>query len=275
VNEASKRLAGGVLLLAAAACGDKTVVAKVGAESLRQDDLRVFRARQNRAIPETDSLEALVSRAVFAEGAVRAKLLDDPTIQAQIAESKREILAQAIIDRELAKASDDVALRAYYEQHKGELAVRRVHVAQIFARSDGSAPELKAAARNKATAAFSQVKSGEPFAKVASAMSDDTASGSHGGELAPIDEGQVDAAFFRTAFALKKGEVSPPFETPFGYHVLMAIDEPAVVAPTFDQAKSRVAVEARRQAEAVLTLRLKADISIRKYPERLSGKGER
>ena len=51
-------------------------------------------------------------------------------------------------------------------------------------------------------------------------------SGQKGGDLGPLQEGQVDAIFFNAAFALRRGEVSKRIPASSGYHVVQSLDEP-------------------------------------------------
>jgi peptidyl-prolyl cis-trans isomerase C len=93
---------------------------------------------------------------------------------------------------------------------------------------------------------------------------------SRGGDLGPILEGQVDPVFFAEAAALKGGQISKPFQTTFGFHVVKALEEPAVVTPGFDDVRGVLAAEARTTAERALLERLRGQISVELHPERLS-----
>jgi parvulin-like peptidyl-prolyl isomerase len=94
-------------------------------------------------------------------------------------------------------------------------------------------------------------------------------SGEKGGDLGVVEEGQVDATFFKEAAALKRGEVSRPFETSYGLHLVQAVEDVQVVTPGFEEVKGRLAAEARREAEARLLAELRESIRVETYPERL------
>ena len=71
---------------------------------------------------------------------------------------------------------------------------------------------------------------GENFGSVAKQFSDDKSSSSRNGELKPFSSGQINSVVFEnTAFSLtKKGAISEPIETQFGWHILQLIDRQAV-----------------------------------------------
>jgi len=75
-----------------------------------------------------------------------------------------------------------------------------------------------------AEALRSEVTGGAKFADVARRESADSASAAHGGSLGWITKGQFVQEFDQAAFALKKGEVSQPVLTRFGYHLIRVDD---------------------------------------------------
>jgi parvulin-like peptidyl-prolyl isomerase/nicotinamidase-related amidase len=69
-----------------------------------------------------------------------------------------------------------------------------------------------------------RAKGGEDFAKLAREISEDKASAVQGGDLGFVGPGELVAPFEQAAFALKKGEISAPVRTPFGYHAIRVLD---------------------------------------------------
>jgi hypothetical protein len=77
-----------------------------------------------------------------------------------------------------------------------------------------------------AQAAIDRINGGETFAAVAAAVSTDTGSASQGGLLMCQDGSQwsqLDATFRAGAEAVPVGQISPPVQTQFGYHVIEAL----------------------------------------------------
>jgi peptidyl-prolyl cis-trans isomerase C len=213
-----------------------------------------------------------VDRALLAEGARRAELLKDPEVVARVENARREVLANAYVDKVTSQAVTDQALRQRYEAQRETLARRQVHVAHIVVRL---APGADARARTEAQARinniYARVTGGEDFAAVAREASEDAATGARGGDLGPLREGQVDPRFFAAVAELRVGAVSQPFETAYGLHVARALEAPQTVVPAFEEVRGQLAAQARHEAAEALMKQLREDISVKRYPERVSG----
>lgn len=256
----------------ALACNRGDLLAEVGRNDLVRGDFKAFTHARSRAAAasEPEALAGLVDRALLAEGARRAGIQDDPVVQARLRAAEREILAGVFLEKELRPSTDEAPLRQRYEAAKETLKRRQVHVAQIVLRVSSSAgSDAKSAAQSKAADLFSKLRDGADFEKLAAASSEDSATAARGGDLGILIEGSVDQGFFEAAAALKKGEISKPFETPFGVHIVRAIEDPQSVAPSFEEVRGKLAAEARLEAERKLLERLRAEVKVKTYPERL------
>jgi peptidyl-prolyl cis-trans isomerase SurA len=69
-----------------------------------------------------------------------------------------------------------------------------------------------------------RVKSGEDFGFLAKTYSEDPGSAPEGGDLGFFDRTMMAKEFTAYAFKLKPGEISPVFETDFGFHILQVIE---------------------------------------------------
>ena len=69
-----------------------------------------------------------------------------------------------------------------------------------------------------------RIKSGEDFAFLAKTYSEDPGSASEGGDYGFIDRTRMVKEFTAWAFKLKAGEMSPVFETEYGYHIVQVIE---------------------------------------------------
>ena len=67
---------------------------------------------------------------------------------------------------------------------------------------------------------YARLSEGEPFDELARRYSDDPASGSLGGELGWVQPGQMVPEFEQQMNRLGVGEVSAPFESRFGWHIV-------------------------------------------------------
>jgi parvulin-like peptidyl-prolyl isomerase len=92
---------------------------------------------------------------------------------------------------------------------------------------------------------YAQLKSGANFAKLAKKYSKDPGSAANGGKLT-ITKGQTVPAFDKTAFGLKKGQLSTPIHTQYGYHIIEALSNVKAAQTT---ALSKVESSIRQQLE--------------------------
>lgn len=78
--------------------------------------------------------------------------------------------------------------------------------------------------RDKAEALRLRIKGGEDFGTLARLYSQDLGSAREGGDLGFADRSAYVKEFAAMAFKLKKGELSPVFETEYGFHVLQVME---------------------------------------------------
>ena len=175
----------------------------------------------------TQFVNSIVQMLVLAQEARKQKLDQDAQIQILLRFQADTVLATSMA-AQLNKSSkpDEAQLRQYYDAHKADF--QEAKASHILVRFQGSqAPArpgekdlTEAEALAKIQALRQRIEGGEEFAKVATAESDDSASGAKGGDLGSIAHGKTVPAFEQAAFALKPGELSQPVKTQYGYHLI-------------------------------------------------------
>jgi peptidyl-prolyl cis-trans isomerase SurA len=97
----------------------------------------------------------------------------------------------------------------------------QVHVRHILIKTN----ELNddATVRGKLTALRDRVMRGEDFAALAETNSEDPGSASQGGDLGWNGPNSFDPLFERVVDGLKDGEISEPFKTQFGWHIVQVL----------------------------------------------------
>ncbi|MFC3678798.1 peptidylprolyl isomerase [Bacterioplanoides pacificum] len=82
--------------------------------------------------------------------------------------------------------------------------------------------ELRDAARSKELIdqLYQRLQAGEDFAELAREFSDDPGSAASGGDLGWVSPGDMVPAFDKTMAAAQPGQLSQPFESRFGWHIL-------------------------------------------------------
>ncbi|HLC19072.1 MAG TPA: SurA N-terminal domain-containing protein [Thermodesulfobacteriota bacterium] len=142
----------------------------------------------------------------------------------------------------------DTEIKGYYEANPGQfMKPAEVKASHILMRPEGEGEGPKEDARKRAEGLIERIKGGEDFAKLAREFSKDPGSASRGGDLGWFQAGVMVKSFEDAAFSLKKGEVSAPVETPFGWHVIKVEDrkepEARPLLDVRDFIEKRLAVE--------------------------------
>jgi peptidyl-prolyl cis-trans isomerase D len=147
--------------------------------------------------------------------------------QPQFSQAERRKLQYVVVNpKRLPVAVSDAEIAAYYQEHASEFdEPKRLRVAHVLVRVPPvGGSDAENAARAKVEDVIKRAKGGEDFAKLAREISEDKATAPQGGDLGFVGPGELVAPFEQAAFALKKGEVSAPVRTPFGYHAIRVID---------------------------------------------------
>ncbi len=124
--------------------------------------------------------------------------------------------------KQLAKAFlTDVDLTDKIVKEAYDRMVNEVKAKHILARVALTAPAKDTlTAYNKALEARNKIVEGEDFEKVAKEYSQDPSVKKNGGDLGWFKAFKMVYAFENTAYNTDVGEVSMPFRTPYGYHIL-------------------------------------------------------
>lgn len=111
-------------------------------------------------------------------------------------------------------------------------AVGTRKVAQILiAIPPDATPQQKADVANRADSVYNLLIKGASFENLVRSVSNDALSYNNNGELAEFGVGQYSPAFEQAAFSLtKRGDISKPFETAYGYHILKLLEAKPVAS---------------------------------------------
>ncbi len=272
--------------------GGDGVVAKVDGQPITQADLeRLFKSR--RVEP---ALQAKV-RAEFVDQLIDSQLMlrflkaqkivvSDAEIDSQVAKIKalmpasatgqldlqeygytektlREELALPLMWRNyLIQTVKDQQIEQYFELHRTELDGTEVRASQIFVKvADLKNPKQVEEALAKLAKIRKVITDGLDFASAASKYSE-APSRDKGGDVGFfLTEGKMPKAFTKIAFSLKPGEMSEPFVSPFGAHLLMVTDR-RPGENSLEDVRSQVmqAISNEAQKKKIQELRAKAKI---------------
>lgn len=250
--------------------GGSDYLAKVNDNIISTDDFASY--LKFKRIPDTDEqkkariLDSYLEREALSVAVEKSDLLDDALIETEINEFRKEMLISRYFETYLRETVTDQAVKNYYDTHVTEYEVKKAKVAHILLRTNPKMGEVERKAKlTTAGEAFSKARTGEDFAEMAEAYSEDRSSARKGGEIGWLKEGSISPAFSAKVFSMKPGEISEPLETPFGFHVIKLLEEPRTVRKPFDEVKGTIRYQLRNEANKAETERLLAKVTIKKY----------
>ncbi len=240
VSQVFHAVAVGVCVLGAvagSARAEDKIVATVNGHSITEADLKLAEAEIGNELgnlPETTRrrvlVEFMIENQLYAEAADAEKLGTGPDFEKRMAFWRQRALRDAYFEKTVKASIGEQAARAIYEDK----------VKQLPPEDEVQARHILVASEDEAKKLVVRVEAGEDFAQLAKENSGDAGSKAQGGMLGFFGKGQMVPQFEEAAFSLKKGEVSKPVQSQFGWHVIKVEDRRQKPPPTFDDVKDRL-----------------------------------
>lgn len=145
------------------------------------------------------------------------QLKDDTRLRLKVA----KVLAKDI-------PTDDASLQKYFDENIAEFDKREVHSRHVLVATEAEAKAIK-----------EQLTQGADFTALAKEKSTDPTAKQNGGDLGFNKRGNMVPEFDKVVFGLKKGDISEPFQSQYGWHVAQVVDIKGT-APDFNAAKNDV-----------------------------------
>jgi len=170
------------------------------------------------------------------ENALKKNQMDPAQLKEQL---RKNVLLDAYVKNiESGVKVSDKEAKKYYENNKDKFKQpEKAKVSHIILRTGDKAkydnPE------KKINEVYEEIKNGKSFEEMAKRYSED-GSAQKGGSLGYIQKGKTVPAFEKVAFDTKVGEISEPFKTKFGYHILKVTDKQEARQKTFNEVKSSI-----------------------------------
>jgi peptidyl-prolyl cis-trans isomerase C len=224
-------------------------------EKLRSD----FRSNIDRV---TKTVDGLWVQRVAAKRALDAGLANDPIVAARMRQAQEAVLVEAYLrklDADMKIPDLRTRAREVYDADPNAFkAPGKIHVQHILVEAKTRPHEdaLKRAKEVHAEAAAGK----EAFTAIARRVSDDPTKEKNSGDLGPQEPSKLDPQFVSAIASLKPGEVSAPFETKFGFHIVKLVNrEPERVRPFEEVREAIIAAEKDKIIDAARN-RLLAEI---------------
>ncbi len=197
-------------------------------------------------------LDYLIDLKLAAKKAEADKLTSTPEFERKLGYYREKLAMEELLNSVgKAAATEEAERKAYDEAAKAEPPQEEIHARHILLPTEEEAKK-----------ALAQVKAGEDFGKVATELSKDPSG--KGGDLGWFTKDRMVPEFSDAAFKLKKGEISEPVKTQFGWHIIQVEDTRMKTFPPFEQVKDQAAryVTQKAESEAVAQLHNAAKIEL-------------
>ena len=237
--------------------------------------LNQYLARQNIPVPPAKVDEAIerMNQELKSQGQDLATTIkQSDTSMDEI----RKVLETRIRWQELVNArATDAVLRKFLADHRDLFSGTQVRASHILLKCDpnDSAGEKEKVKQKLLGFRKDILESKITFAEAANKYSEDPAtSGGAGGDLDyfTLNSGFLEE-FANAAFKLRKGEISQPVETPFGWHLIQITDRKEGKLPDFEQNRLYIltAYGAELQKEILTAEKKTAKIEVKPMPKDL------
>lgn len=173
----------------------------------------------------------------------------------------QQIRPSFVSDADVEKEAKD-----YYDNLVKQIGPRGLFKAShILLRLNQKASQAEQdAVKTRIDSVYNALVQGADFAALAQKVSQDPGSARNGGQLPMMGPGQTVKEFEDAAYALKDGELSKPFLTPYGYHIIKMNERSQV--PPYDSLHTNIVryLEARGVRDKIVDDKLKAQVEASK-----------
>ena len=224
------------------------VLAKVGSKEITEMDVNIFinnLGPQRAAQFQTEQgkkqiLNELVNQNLFLADAIANNLEETEACQIEIEKMKEVVLTQVNINNIINSVSvDDAEIKDHFDANKAAYNTpESANTSHILVKSEQVSNDL-----------YDKIIANEiDFAEAAKEYSE-CPSKQKGGELGMYPKGQMVPEYDAVSFTLKKGEISKPVKTQFGWHIIKMNDKQDAKEAKFDEIKDQVSRELLSQKQ--------------------------
>ena len=205
---------------------------------------------------ENDVKQRLINIELLAQDAVTKGIDKNPENQLRIRELRQNLLAELLLADYFAKNPiTENQMRAEYDRQLKNLGSSNLEQYKLSV--------IALASESEAASVISQIKSGEPFAKVAKQKSIDP-SKEQGGQAGWVLPAQVNPSIALVMTNIPKGGMSStPIQTPNGWYIIKVEEKRPFKAPSFDESMNQIRANLVQQMQAavITALREKAKVT--------------
>lgn len=247
------------VLSAAALNAQAQNVAVVNGKPVPTARLEALRAqlqeRMGREIPaemDAELKEELITREIFMQEAVRLGLDKTASYRKNMELARETVLIRELfVDFQKKNPITETDIKKEYDRFVAANQGQEYRASHILVDSE-----------ERARAIVAEVKAGKKFEDIAKAESKDPGSGARGGDLGWAAPAKYVPEFSQAMVALKKGELSQPVKSDFGWHVIQLADTREAQLPKLEDIREGIVqeLEQDKMREFQENLRKKAKV---------------
>lgn len=217
---------------------ENKVYAKVGEKEITDQDIQMFltsigpqNAQQFQGEQGTKNVVIeLVNQELMLIDAKNNKIDTDLEFQKEMERVKESLLKQYAVKKLLSSLTvTEEEKKDFYENNKEMfLEGEKARASHILVKTEEKAREL-----------LGKIMKGNKFEDLAKEESE-CPSKDNGGDLGEFQRGNMVPEFEEAAFSMKKGEISEPVKTQFGYHLIKLVDKKEKREKSFEEVSAEI-----------------------------------
>jgi peptidyl-prolyl cis-trans isomerase C len=172
----------------------------------------------------------------------KSALYQNSLLATEINEKRKAWLLERYLEIFLSENINDQTIQDFYASDLNQFVEPKVEAAQILIRTTKSMTlDARREAYERAFDIYKRIKNGDSFSRLASEHSEDSLTAQKGGSLGLLSQNDINNQFSDVAFkTLKAGEVSKPFQSRFGFHILAITSEQSFEKKPLNAVKSQI-----------------------------------
>ena len=211
------------LAMTAAAQEDPIVMRINGVPVTRSEFEYNYNKNNSEGVIDKKNVDEYVDLFVNYKLKVQAALDDKLDTLSSYQKEFRQYRDQQIRPLLVPEGAKEAEVRKYYDgllsRLEGKQLLQPAHILIVLPQD--ATEEKKAAAKARIDSVYQALKDGADFAELAKKISQDPVSSKDGGLLPWFGPGQTLKEFEDVAYSLQPGQMSSPFLSPIGYHIIL------------------------------------------------------
>jgi len=251
----------------AAALNDK-IVARVNDQPVYEWEVKLAEDEigQELAQVEAEQRSAILLRYVIdtrlmALAGEKAGLSNSEIFKRRTLYSKNRSLRDAYFEKNIRDVITDKELRVIYDREIAKVKpVPEIRARHILVKKQEEALDI-----------IERLNRGADFVELAKEKSKGP-SGRNGGDLGYFSRGRMVKSFEEAAFALAVGEISPPVQSSYGWHIIKVEEKRMTPVPAFEDLKDRIKAQLVQQKSREITSSLRKSAKVEVLDKALAKK---